>query len=95
MKKITFDEEELYAIAVFNPDTRTGTADAMEEVLPLLKDDTEMHALLMNIVKKLRKIPDDVFNNLELEEYREEIESAAVGDSMGSSVEDQEKGEGT
>ena len=43
MKKITFDEEELFAIAVFEPDTRVNTIKRLERVLPELQDDPEMH----------------------------------------------------
>ena len=39
MKKITFDEEELFAIAVFEPDTRVNTIKRLERVLPELQDD--------------------------------------------------------
>ena len=33
MRKITFDEEELFAIAVFEPAAREKTVEQMEEVL--------------------------------------------------------------
>ena len=42
MKKITFDEEELFAIAVFEPDTRVNTIKRLERVLPELEDDPEI-----------------------------------------------------
>ena len=41
MKKITFDEEELYAIAVFNMETREKAITGMEKVLDLMDDDPE------------------------------------------------------
>ena len=46
MKKISFDEEELYVIAVFEPATRAGTIALMEEVLPEVKEDPDMYNLL-------------------------------------------------
>ena len=54
MKKITFDEEELLAIAVFPSDSRENTAARMKAILPELEEDSE-------------------YNDLELEEYREEL----------------------
>ena len=48
MKKITFDEEEMFVIAVFNPDTRSNTIHIMSEVLPELKDDQDMFDLLLS-----------------------------------------------
>ena len=73
MKKITFDEEELLAVAVFEPDSRKNTADRMEAALPHLEEDREMHALLLRALEKLKRITDSEFEALELEEYREEI----------------------
>ena len=47
MKKITFDEEELYAIAVFHIETREKAIAGMEKVLGLMDDDPEMKALIV------------------------------------------------
>ena len=52
MKKITFDEEEMFVIAVFNPDTRSNTIHIMSEVLPELKDDQDMFDLLLSAIQK-------------------------------------------
>lgn len=75
MRKITFDEEELFAIAVFSPDTRANTADMMESVLPELEDDEDMHAIVLSAKEKLRRITDEEYARLGLEEYREELSS--------------------
>jgi len=72
MKKISFDEEELYVIAVFEPETRTGTISLMEEVLPEAKEDPDMHNLLFSTLEKLKLVTDEVFESLDLDSYRED-----------------------
>ena len=55
MKKITFDEEELFAIAVFEPDTRINTISGLDRVLPELQDDPEMRDLVRSAREKLKR----------------------------------------
>ena len=74
MKKITFDEEELFAIAVFEPDTRVNTIKRLERVLPELEDDPEMCDLIRSAREKLKKISDKEYALLDLDSYREELE---------------------
>ena len=74
MKKITFDEEELFAIAVFEPDTRINTIKRLERVLPELQDDPEIRDLIRSAREKLKKISDREYSLLELDSYREELE---------------------
>ena len=76
MKKITFDEEEMFVIAVFNPDTRSNTIHIMREVLPELKDDQDMFDLLLSAMEKLKRISDDEYKKMDLSDYRDEIEWA-------------------
>ena len=74
MKKITFDEEELFAIAVFEPDTRVNTIKRLEKVLPEIRDDPEMRDLIRSAREKLKKISDREYSLLDLDSYREELE---------------------
>ena len=74
MKKITFDEEELYAIAVFNMETREKAITGMEKVLDLMDDDPEMKALLVSVREKLKRITDKDYKELDVERYIEELE---------------------
>ena len=76
MKKINFDEEEMFVIAVFNPDTRSNTIHIMSEVLPELKDDQDMFDLLLRAMEKLKRISDDEYKKMDLSDYRDEIEWA-------------------
>ena len=74
MKKITFDEEELYAIAVFNMETREKAITGMEKVLDLMDDDPEIKALLVSVKEKLKRITDKDYKELDVERYIEELE---------------------
>lgn len=74
MKKITFDEEELFAIAVFPPDTRMATAEQMGAALKELSDDADMRALVVSAMEKLKRITDEEYGKLGLDGYREELE---------------------
>ena len=74
MKKIPFDEEELYAIAVFNMETREKAITGMEKVLDLMDDDPEMKALLVSVKEKLKRITDKDYKELDVERYIEELE---------------------
>ena len=73
MRKITFDEEELLVLAILEPDNRKNTIVRLEEILPELKDDPDMEAIVVSVTEKLKLISDEVYKQLGLEEYREEL----------------------
>lgn len=73
MRKITFDEEELFAIAVFEPGSREETAAKMAGVLKELTEDPDMHALIVSASEKLKRISDREFEELSIDGYREEL----------------------
>ena len=75
MRKIAFDEEELLVLAVLDPDTRKNTIKRLEEILPEVKDDPDMEAIVISAALKLKRITDETFDLLGLEEYREELQA--------------------
>ena len=75
MRKITCDEEELLVLAVLEPDTRKNTIARLEEILPEVKDDPDMEAIVISAAEKLKRITDEAFDLLGLEEYREELQA--------------------
>ena len=75
MKKIAFDEEELLVLAVLDPDTRKNTITRLEEILPEVKDDPDMEGIVISAALKLKRITDEAFDLLGLEEYREELQA--------------------
>ena len=75
MKKIAFDEEELLVLAVLDPDTRKNTITRLEEIFPEVKDDPDMEGIVISAALKLKRITDEAFDLLGLEEYREELQA--------------------
>ena len=75
MRKITFDEEELLVLAILEPDNRKNTIVRLEEILPEVKDDPDMEAIVVSAAEKLKIISDEVYNQLGLDEYREELQA--------------------
>ena len=75
MKKIAFDEEELLVLAVLDPDTRKNTITRLEEILPEVKDDPDMEAIVVSAAEKLKRISDEQFGALDLNSYREELQA--------------------
>ena len=75
MRKIVFDEEELLVLAVLEPDTRKNTIARLEEILPEVKDDPDMEAIVVSAAEKLKRISDEQFGALDLNSYREELQA--------------------
>lgn len=73
MRKITFDEEELLAIAVLDPGTRQNTIRQLEDILSELRDDPDMEAIVISAAEKLKLISEEAFTRLDLESYRDEL----------------------
>lgn len=73
MRKITFDEEELFAIAVFEPGSREETVTRMSGVLEELTEDPDIRALIVSASEKLKRISDREFEELAIDGYREEL----------------------
>ena len=75
MRKIAFDEEELLVLAVLDPDTRKNTIMKLDEILPEVKDDPDMEAIVVSAAEKLKRISDEQFGALDLNSYREELQA--------------------
>ena len=74
MKRIAFDEEELLVLAILEPDTRRNTIHRLEEVLPEIKEDPDLEAIVISAAEKLKRISDKEFAGLDLDSYRKELE---------------------
>ena len=96
MRKITFDEEELFAIAVFEPGSRKETTAKMSGVLEELTEDPDMHALIVSASEKLKRISDKEFEELDIDGYREELaweETAEYEEDPESATDSENPGE--
>ena len=82
MRKIIFDEEELFVIAIFDEKSRHKAVEKMGLVLTELAEDPEMHALLISTMEKLKRISDEEFAKLDLESYRADLADDDDGDTI-------------
>ena len=73
MRKIAFDEEELLVLAILEPDNRRNTVRQLEMILPEIKEDPDMEAIVVSAAEKLKRISDEAFAGLDLETYQEEL----------------------
>lgn len=61
----TFEEQEL--MSIYNPGTRLGLIQALNEMRPYLaEDEQELRTLTDSAIYKLSRITDDAFENLDL-----------------------------
>lgn len=77
MKKNYFDEEEIFAIAIFDQDERKKAIEIMSALLPEMNDDPEMHALVYSAMEKLKRISDQDYKALPLADYLADLEEFA------------------
>ena len=82
MRKIIFDEEELFVIAVFDEKSRHKAVEKMGLVLTELAEEPEMRALLISTMEKLKRISDEEFAKLDLEAYRADLANEDTDDTI-------------
>lgn len=70
--RVRFAEEEYFVMAVFEKDTRTGTMEEIRRVLPFIREDGEMLALVNSTLKKMEQLTDQEFSGMDLETYAQE-----------------------
>lgn len=70
--RVRFEEEEYFVMAMFEKDTRTGTMEEIRRVLPFIREDAEMLALVNSTLKKMEQLTDQEFSRLDLETYEQE-----------------------
>ena len=78
MRKILFDEEELLVLSVFEVGPRRDMIYKLEDILPEVREDPDMEAIVISAAEKLKRITDKEFGMLDLEEYREEYRVEAA-----------------
>ncbi|MCD7804480.1 MAG: transposon-transfer assisting family protein [Oscillospiraceae bacterium] len=71
IRKITFEEDELTIISMFEKEDRQGTISEIEDVLPFVKDD-EIEAIVVGTIEKMKMMSDGEFSKLDLGEYKQE-----------------------
>lgn len=67
-----FDENEYLLMAMFEKENRQQTMREIRSVIPFLKEDAEMLALVNSTLDKMGRISDRDFSEMDLEPYRQE-----------------------
>ena len=79
MRKIIFEDDEMRVISMFNTSSRISALAAVEEVIPLTREDTELSAIVVSTAEKLKQISDAEFAALDFDSYRLEAEEDEEG----------------
>lgn len=74
MRKIMLEADEKFVIALFEADNRQRTVEAIEEVLPFLKDEEDAYAVAVHGIEKLKQMGDIQFRQLNLKTFLQEAE---------------------
>ena len=74
MRKIIFEDDEMRVISMFDTSKRETALAALEAVIPLTREDTELSAVVISESEKIKQISDEEFLALDFETYRLEDE---------------------
>lgn len=69
---VRFEENEYLIMAMFEKKNRQQTMREIRGVIPFLKEDAEMLALVNSTLDKMGRISDHDFSEMDLEPYRQE-----------------------
>lgn len=71
-----WEENEYILVAMFQRGNRQETMEEIRSVLPLIKEDEEIQALVEETLKKMAYMTDREFQHMDLELYRSDPEEA-------------------
>ena len=74
MRRITFEDDEMRVISMFDTSSRETVIKAIESVITFTRDDAELSNVVINTVEKLKRINDKDFRKLDFETYRMDAE---------------------
>lgn len=72
MRKIIFMDDEMRVVSMFDTSSRETALHAVEEVVPYVREDADLSAVVVSTVEKLKQISDEDFMRLDFEFYRYE-----------------------
>ena len=70
--RIRFEEDEYYLMAMFKKENRLETMQEIRAVIPFIKEDAQMLALINSALEKMEHIANDDFSRIDLEIYKQE-----------------------
>ena len=69
---VRFEEDEYYLMAMFKKENRLETMQEIRAVIPFIKEDAQMLALINSALEKMEHISNDDFSRIDLEIYKQE-----------------------
>ena len=72
MRKIIFMDDEMRVVSMFDTSSRETALHAVEAVVPYVREDGDLSAVVVSTVEKLKQISDEDFMRLDFEFYRYE-----------------------
>lgn len=72
MRKIIFMDDEMRVVSMFDTSSRETALHAVEAIVPYVREDTDLSAVVVSTVEKLKQISDEEFMRLDFEFYRYE-----------------------
>ena len=72
MRMIPFEQDEYIVMAMFEAESRQATIRQIEEILPFIREDTELVRVVTGTIEKMKRMPDAQFAQLDLEPYLRE-----------------------
>ena len=67
MKVIPFAQDEYIVMAMFEAENRQATMQQIEEILPFIKDDTELVRVVQSSIEKMKRKPEAQFEQIVME----------------------------
>lgn len=71
MKK--FEQDECLIMAIYQENTCEQTKEEMKKILPFLKNDMEMTALVKGTLEKMEHLTEEEFSKMDLTPYLTEL----------------------
>lgn len=67
--RVRFEEDEMFVMAMFKKENRLATMQEIRRILPFIKEDGEMLALVNYTLEKMEQLTDKEFAEIDLEDY--------------------------
>ncbi|MBS6677236.1 MAG: transposon-transfer assisting family protein [Clostridiales bacterium] len=67
--RVRFEEDEMFVMAMFKKENRLATMQEIRRILPFIKEDGEMLALVNHTLEKMEQLTDKEFAEIDLEDY--------------------------
>lgn len=75
MRKVVFEQDEYLVMAMFDTGSCQRTMEKVQESLPYIKDDEELHKLVIETIEKMKRLSEEEYRAIDLEPYKQDGEA--------------------